>query len=515
MTNLQDILEDYLFSGINHIDSSGNTVLHYAVMNNNFEYCRILLENKANITVQNGKGESPIAYAAKYGRPEIMNLFLANIANINEIHEHNGYSLLHYAVQQNNLKVIELLLENGANIDLPSSQGKGNVSPLILTIQKHRLEPLKMMLPLINDINQKDDQGWTLLHHAAHQGNTEAIEYLVSQGAAIDASDLNGYTPLHIATEDNCYEAVKTLIDNDADLYCINIHDKYTPLEIALKNNNRKLVELLVTEGANICSLGMFPDIRTNLSYTFIMLNNALLTKNPPSIFLALNQQEIDQNKELILSALTGQLKFNNDQNATVNAAKYIQEISPEADIIELMINANHKYDDLPAIRTLIKNEELGQYLNKQNSKSLIKVTEKELVKEGLSYGRPTVEGYLSHLKRLFEQSIPTNAQDLINEIDALMAKQKTCSLQSLLFKKLACQAAKSDQDFAAIVKLLQDAKHIYLDACSQREVILTFEEAQAETKLINALQDHSFEDDLSLVGQNYIKTLDLKAEIE
>lgn len=45
------------------------------------------------------------------------------------------------------------------------------------------------------------EEGWTLLHSAAENENLIAIEYLVAQGADLEARTTSGWTPLHFAVD--------------------------------------------------------------------------------------------------------------------------------------------------------------------------------------------------------------------------------------------------------------------------------------------------------------------------
>lgn len=61
------------------------------------------------------------------------------------------------------------------------------------------LEAVKMCVELGHDVNAVNDLGETALHGAAFRGANIVVEYLVEQGAALDAKDQNGWTPWAIA----------------------------------------------------------------------------------------------------------------------------------------------------------------------------------------------------------------------------------------------------------------------------------------------------------------------------
>ena len=49
------------------------------------------------------------------------------------------------------------------------------------------------------DVNQRDQNGFTALHHAAARGDNEMIMYLVSKGADPKAVSLRGQTTVDLA----------------------------------------------------------------------------------------------------------------------------------------------------------------------------------------------------------------------------------------------------------------------------------------------------------------------------
>lgn len=98
----------------------------------------------------------------------------------------------------------------------------------------------------------QDEGGMTALHHAAGFGATAAVQYLIEQGADINAADKNGLRPLHHAAESknrHSGTAIETLLENGAD---IEARDKRgtTPLLYALLRNRAAAAETLAAAGA-------------------------------------------------------------------------------------------------------------------------------------------------------------------------------------------------------------------------------------------------------------------------
>ena len=97
----------------------------------------------------------------------------------------NKLTALHFASQKGKYKIIQTLLNNGADINMKDKDGynvmhhaaKGD-QPTSLT---YFIEKQKM------DINKADNKGRTPLHVAAMEGKDVTIPFLVCWGAQIDA----------------------------------------------------------------------------------------------------------------------------------------------------------------------------------------------------------------------------------------------------------------------------------------------------------------------------------------
>jgi ankyrin repeat protein len=114
------------------------------------------------------------------------------------------------AAECNNLEAIKLLVEAGADPNIPTEQG---TTALILSsgagtdVQRARaleerataVQTARYLIEHGADVNAAGQFGWTPLHAAAYQGLNDVIDYLVSKGAKIDAFDQLGQTPLSIS----------------------------------------------------------------------------------------------------------------------------------------------------------------------------------------------------------------------------------------------------------------------------------------------------------------------------
>lgn len=99
--------------------------------------------------------------------------------------------------------------------------------------------------PNIDDINYKDAQLRTPLHAAAHVGDTDFVEFLLTNNARTNVKDIKWYTPLHRACASGAPSVVQILLDNGADR---NMRDKswLTPLHVAAFNGSLECTRLLL-----------------------------------------------------------------------------------------------------------------------------------------------------------------------------------------------------------------------------------------------------------------------------
>jgi len=199
--------------GPNCRDSLGHTPLHYAARKGRLDVVRLLVENGADPNARNVIGLTPLYFAMRSGQCEVVETLLAHGADPNARDEF-GNTLLHlvsrYLTVGEVLCIVESLLAHGAD---PNVKDKLGNTPLHDALEN----PLTgediavMLIDYIKDVNAKNNKGQTPLHLAVEMGYLRAVEKLLLRGADPNVRDSKGRTPLHYATE-HCRVEETTLL---------------------------------------------------------------------------------------------------------------------------------------------------------------------------------------------------------------------------------------------------------------------------------------------------------------
>lgn len=164
------------------------------------------------------------------------------------------YPTLSAAVKYGHNDMALTLLKNGANVFERDREGK---SALMWAIETNNLVLLDALLEDKNNVETLKEEGEVpyLLCSAAYCGNSEVIEALFKHGVATDIISTQEYVPLCVASKNNFTSVVETLLHHGADADAKD-QDDQTPLEYAISNNEPGIVQLLLKAGAKADAIG-------------------------------------------------------------------------------------------------------------------------------------------------------------------------------------------------------------------------------------------------------------------
>lgn len=226
---------------LNAVDADGNTPLMFAVKSGKREVVEYLLKKGAQIDYIDNFGVSPLHLATRKNCEDLVYLLLEYGANINLCDNYNQTPIFD-AVMENNPKMIELLFVNGANINHQNREGR---TPLMVSsYNRFRQEAMCTLLYLGADVNIVDNSGRDAFMHAISNNNGAMMDILLKAGANKNLIDNAGFTPLMICAKHGNREGVRVLISRGADVFVRNAKMQ-SALDIALAYNNKTCAEII------------------------------------------------------------------------------------------------------------------------------------------------------------------------------------------------------------------------------------------------------------------------------
>ncbi|KAJ2741744.1 palmitoyltransferase akr1 [Coemansia sp. BCRC 34301] len=165
-----------------------------------------------------------------------------------------GNAAMHWATRARSLRVLRYLLEEqSANINVRSSSYEA--TPLFWAISQGNLDAINYLISNGANLALRDSSGNTALHAAVHAVSIPVVIFvacaqLVALGGSVDVGDSGGVTPLMWATYQNKAEIVELLIRIGANVNAQDNNGK-APLHYALMVGSGRIVDTLLAKGAD------------------------------------------------------------------------------------------------------------------------------------------------------------------------------------------------------------------------------------------------------------------------
>jgi hypothetical protein len=192
LLNRMPAMKDYFIS---HFDS-----LYVSIKNSpNNGVIRILMA-AYKLEKSRFSGKTMMHMAAEKGDVEMVNRLIHRGVPV-DIQDSNGHTALFEAVIFNKARVLEILLECGANPNVVRpGYARSDLTPLhLIEYDNHKL--VKMLVKHGAKIDATDDYGSTPLSTVIRKNKNllDAVHAFLENGADINTPALNGETPLHVA----------------------------------------------------------------------------------------------------------------------------------------------------------------------------------------------------------------------------------------------------------------------------------------------------------------------------
>jgi ankyrin repeat protein len=158
-----------------------------------------------------------------------------------------GNTGLHHAAANGHEKVVEMLLDRGADLEVKTTRTR---TALHKAAEHGHRAVVGVLLQRGANIAAQDDRGATALHEASAHGHEAVVVLLLEEGAGCTTTDNRGGTALHVAARHGHACVIQRLINYGVDFMARDA-SQWTSLHSASGRGHEAVVRLLLENGAD------------------------------------------------------------------------------------------------------------------------------------------------------------------------------------------------------------------------------------------------------------------------
>eukprot|EP01124_Arcella_intermedia_P021051 TRINITY_DN2878_c0_g1_i2.p1 TRINITY_DN2878_c0_g1~~TRINITY_DN2878_c0_g1_i2.p1 ORF type:complete len:866 (-),score=256.85 TRINITY_DN2878_c0_g1_i2:93-2690(-) len=236
---------------------AGGTPLHAAVALSSIPITKQLLSvYKVDVNAVNDDRATPLHILCADNDLELLKVLVEAGANVN-LADGDGVTPLLLLAQVGDVTTVEYLIRAGAEVN--KSDFLGNI-PLHVTASLGNVNITALLLKYNADVERLDEDGRNALHYAAEKGSVEVAKLLLKwfdqlpdgadrRAQYINQPNIKGLNPLHFAVGHGRLEMTKFLVDQGAELSPQDVSGS-TPLHLACIRGETEITEYLLGKGA-------------------------------------------------------------------------------------------------------------------------------------------------------------------------------------------------------------------------------------------------------------------------
>jgi ankyrin repeat protein len=195
----------------------GATPMSLAAEVGNSEMLKVLLEVGANADSPNADGQTALMAVARTGNVEAARLLLEHRATVDAREKFGGQTALMWASARRHPEMMQLLIARGADVNArstdrnyqrhvtaegrPKNLDSGGLTPLLYAARENCTACAEVLLKNGADIDLPDPDGVSPLHVAVINANWDLARQLIAAGADVNQWDIFGEAPLFAAIE--------------------------------------------------------------------------------------------------------------------------------------------------------------------------------------------------------------------------------------------------------------------------------------------------------------------------
>lgn len=168
------LIENYMHYGLSpSANKEGYSLLHFAAIGNRPDKTLMLINQGAIINMQEKEnGCTPLVLAVKKAHPKVIDVLLEKGADVNKATKF-GYTPLIVSAELGLMKVTQKLLKHGANVN--AITGDGVKTPLLSALMNRHISVAKLLLDAGADVYAKNEFGVSAVDYVQKEGFDKTI----------------------------------------------------------------------------------------------------------------------------------------------------------------------------------------------------------------------------------------------------------------------------------------------------------------------------------------------------
>lgn len=230
--------------------------LLWGIKNNEIDFVRKAIDLGININMSlDNNSVTPIHMASIANKGPIIELLIQNGANINGQDTYSRTPLF-FASYHGNEAGAEAILKLNASIAIENKNTKFN--SLLAAAYNGHTNIVKLLVQYGVNINIQDQYGQTSLFTAVCKNQISTVKALLALGADPNIPSYKNNTVLHLACQNNNIEILELLLQHEINISYKNRQQK-TALDIAIENNHQEIIKILTEATQYLFILSTLP----------------------------------------------------------------------------------------------------------------------------------------------------------------------------------------------------------------------------------------------------------------
>ncbi|XP_073439946.1 transient receptor potential cation channel subfamily A member 1 isoform X2 [Dendrobates tinctorius] len=237
------------------------TPLHFAATQGATEIVKFMVSSYTGenniLDLPDGNKETPLHKSCLFDHVELAQYLISMGANVDSVDNELRTPLL-MATSCSSWKIVNVLLENGADVKLTDNYGRNFLHLTVLQPGglKNIREEFLQRADIKSLVSDEDADGCTPLHYACRHGVPNSVNNLLGLNVSLYSKTKNKRSALHFAAFYGRYNTCERLLRFVPDATLLNDADEkgMTPLHLAAENGHDRIVFLLLKKGALLLS---------------------------------------------------------------------------------------------------------------------------------------------------------------------------------------------------------------------------------------------------------------------